>query len=88
MAAKPRRFVFTTALVKRQDRRVYIFDVPEHVSQAVGRRGPIPAIATYGKEVEVHQRLVPMGGGRHWLQLSPGSICRSARVRGFNPVHM
>ncbi len=87
MAAKPRRFVFTAPLVKREDRLVYILEVPQHVTEALGRRGPIPVVATYGKEVEVHQSLVPMGGGRHWLQLNARTRA-DLKIEPGDPVHV
>lgn len=37
---------------------------------ALGRRGPVPILATLGEAIEIQASLVPMGGGRHWLQLN------------------
>jgi len=76
-ASSPRRFAFTVPLVRlrRGGSSVYILEIPERVSSAIGRRGPVPILATLGKGVEVQASLVPMGGGRHWLQLN-------ARTRG------
>ena len=39
-------------------------------SLAIGRRGPVPIVATLNKAVEIQASLVPMGGGRHRLQLN------------------
>jgi uncharacterized protein DUF1905/bacteriocin resistance YdeI/OmpD-like protein len=76
-AEHPRRFVFTVPLVKLGKLRafVYALEIPERVSSAIGRRGPVPIVATLGGTVEIQASLVPMGGGRHRLQLN-------ARTRG------
>jgi len=71
-----RRFTFTVPLVKlRRGGAVYALEIPERVSAAIGRRGPVPIVATLNRTVELQASLVPMGGGRHWLQLN-------ARTRG------
>jgi Bacteriocin-protection, YdeI or OmpD-Associated/Domain of unknown function (DUF1905) len=54
---------------------MYVLEIPEGVSSVIGRRGPVPILATLDKTVEVQASLVPMGGGRHRLQLN-------ARTRG------
>jgi hypothetical protein len=69
-AARPRNFKFTVPVVKLAKRAVYIVEVPKKISVAVGRRGPVPIVATLNNAVEVQVSLVPMGGGRHWLQLN------------------
>jgi len=75
-ASGPRRFKFTVPLVKLTGGApMYILEIPEHVSAAIGRRGPVPILATLGDDVEIQASLVPMGGGRHRLQLN-------ARTRG------
>ena len=72
----PRRFAFTVPLVNLgQGTPLYALEIPEAVSSAIGRRGPVPVVATLNKTVEVQASLVPMGGGRHRLQLN-------ARTRG------
>lgn len=74
--AGPRRFVFTTPLVNLAGAGpVYGVAIPERVSSAIGRRGPVPIVALLNKAVEVQASMVPMGGGRHRLQLN-------ARARG------
>jgi hypothetical protein len=65
-----RSFKFTVPLVKLEKHPVYILEVPEKVSEAVGRRGPVPIVATLNNKVEIQVSMVPMGGGRHWLQLN------------------
>jgi len=54
---------------------MYLLEIPEDVSAAIGRRGPVPIVATLGDDTEIQASLVPMGGGRHRLQLN-------ARTRG------
>jgi Domain of unknown function (DUF1905)/Bacteriocin-protection, YdeI or OmpD-Associated len=71
----PRSFAFTVPLVKLDKFSRYVLEIPEGVSTAIGRRGPVPILATLGEAVEIQASLVPMGGGRHWLQLN-------ARTRG------
>jgi Domain of unknown function (DUF1905)/Bacteriocin-protection, YdeI or OmpD-Associated len=67
----PRRFAFTVPLVKlHRGASVYILEIPEDVSLAIGRRGPVPILATLSGDVAIQASLVPMGGGRHWLQLN------------------
>jgi hypothetical protein len=47
-----------------------MLEIPEGVSSSIGRRGPVPIVATLDKAVEIQASLVPMGGGRHRLQLN------------------
>jgi hypothetical protein len=49
---------------------LYGLEIPERVSAAIGRRGPVPIVATLNRSVEIQASLVPMGGGRHRLQLN------------------
>lgn len=75
-APATRRFVFTVPLVKlHRGGSVYVLEIPEKVTSSIGRRGPVPILATLNRAVEIQASLVPMGGGRHWLQLN-------ARARG------
>jgi Domain of unknown function (DUF1905)/Bacteriocin-protection, YdeI or OmpD-Associated len=69
-AGRPRSFKFTVPLVKLAKQSVYILEVPKKISVAVARRGPVPIVATLNNTVEVQVSMVPMGGGRHWLQLN------------------
>jgi hypothetical protein len=71
------RFTFTASLVKLGDPRafVYALGIPERVTSAIGRRGPVPIVATLNGTVEIQASLVPMGGGKHRLGLN-------ARTRG------
>ena len=72
----PGRFAFTVPLVQlHRGGSVYVLEIPERVSAAIGRRGPVPIVATLNAAVEIQASLVPMGGGRHRLQLN-------ARTRG------
>jgi hypothetical protein len=72
----PLRFAFTVPLVKLTGAgTVYALEIPQPVTLAIGRRGPVPIVATLNRTVEIQASLVPMGGGRHRLQLI-------ARTRG------
>lgn len=66
------RFQFTAPLVKldRGKTAVWILEVPERITKAVGRRGPIPMEALLNRSADLQASLVPMGGGRHWIQLN------------------
>ena len=68
----PAHFVFTVPLVRLQfgGTSKYLLEIPERVSSSIGRRGPVPIVATLNKAVEIQASLVPMGGGRHRLQLN------------------
>jgi hypothetical protein len=67
-----RRFAFTVPLVKLQmgTTSLYALEIPERVTAAIGRRGPVPIVATLNRATEIQASLVPMGGGRHRLQLN------------------
>jgi hypothetical protein len=64
------RFVFQVPLMRLRAGSVYALEIPERVSKAIGRRGPVPIVAELNGTVEIQASLVPMGGGRHWLQLN------------------
>jgi Domain of unknown function (DUF1905) len=49
---------------------LYALEIPGSVSSVIGRRGPAPILATLNKAVEIQASLVPMGGGKHRLQLN------------------
>ena len=49
---------------------MFVLPIPEDVSAAIGRRGPVPIVATLNRTVELQASLVPMGKGRHRLQLN------------------
>jgi hypothetical protein len=68
----PHRFSFTVPLMKlgRGGSHLYALEIPERVSLTIGRRGPVPIVATLNKAVEIQASLVPTGGGRHRLQLN------------------
>jgi hypothetical protein len=65
------RFAFTVPLVKHRGAgAMYVLQIPERVSAAIGRRGPVPLVATLNNAAEVQASLVPVGGGKHRLQLN------------------
>ena len=71
-AKSDRHFVFTAPLVKLGfgGSSLYALEVPRRISSAIGRRGPVPIVATLNNSVELQASLVPMGGGRHRLGLN------------------
>jgi len=66
--AAGRRFKFTTKL--EHEKAYYFISVPVSVSRAIGKRGPVPIVATVNRVAEVRASIVPCGGGRHRLQLN------------------
>ncbi len=68
----PRRFIFTGPLVRLRlgNTSLYMLEIPESVSSSIGRRGPVPIVATLNDAAEIQASLVPMGGGKHRLQLN------------------
>lgn len=53
---------------------IYWISIPRHVSRDIGVRGPVPVVAMVNGDTEVRASIVPIGEGRHRLQLN-------ARVR-------
>jgi hypothetical protein len=78
------RFTFSGPL-ERLYRGVsrYVVIVPEEITKAIGKRGPVPILAKVNGKVEYQASLVPMGGGRHWLQLNG----RARKALGLEPGH-
>jgi hypothetical protein len=71
MPERLRRFTFTASLVKLGvGASAYVLEIPERVSSAIGRRGPVPIVGPLNSAVEIQASMVPMGGGRHRLQLN------------------
>lgn len=68
-------FTFSTPLLKTPKGTFYWISIPASVSRDIRRRGPVPVISTINEATELRASLVPIGGGRHRLQLN-------ARVRG------
>jgi hypothetical protein len=68
-----RTFEFRARL--ERDKGYYSISIPASVSRAIGKRGPVPVVATVNRSIEVRASIVPCGGGRHRLQLN-------ARARG------
>jgi hypothetical protein len=73
MRADEKTFSFSTLL--RQSRAFYWIAIPARVSRSSGRRGPVPVVATINGSTELRASIVPIGSGRHRLQVP-------ARVRG------
>ena len=48
----------------------FYVDVPERVSKAIGKRGPVPVSAVINSVAEFTASLFPLGGGRHGLRLN------------------
>ena len=49
---------------------MYAPGIPERISSAIGRGGPVPVLAKLNRSVEIQVSLVTMGGGKHRLQLN------------------
>ncbi|HEX8800807.1 MAG TPA: DUF1905 domain-containing protein, partial [Terriglobales bacterium] len=49
---------------------MYAPEIPERISSAIRRRGPVPVLAKLNRSVEIQASLVPMGGGRSHPQLN------------------
>lgn len=71
--AAGRAFTFSTTL-RQTPRSLYWIAIPAKVSQAIGRRGPVPVVSTINGTTEFRASIVPIGEGRHRLQIN-------ARVR-------
>jgi Domain of unknown function (DUF1905)/Bacteriocin-protection, YdeI or OmpD-Associated len=63
-------FTFSPRLEQIPGGGPYYVSVPAGVSEAIGRRGIVPVVATVNGVAEVHASMVPCGGGRHRLRLN------------------
>jgi hypothetical protein len=76
MKPKPdRRFRFVAPLLQPKPGGYFYVDVPERISKAIGKRGPVPVSAVItgklgGEPAEFTASLFPLGGGRHGLRLN------------------
>ncbi len=66
---------------------MYLLEIPTGVTKAIGRRGLVPVIATLDDCVELQASLVPMGGGKHRLQLNE-RIRRELDIEPGDRVHV
>ncbi len=78
-AAAARTFEFSVKLERAPNAPFYSIAIPASVSRALGKRGPIPIIALVNGRAELRASLVPVGGGRHRLQL-PARVRRDAKA--------
>jgi uncharacterized protein DUF1905/bacteriocin resistance YdeI/OmpD-like protein len=74
-------FTFSTSLRRTLKGAFYWISIPARVSRDIGRRGPVPVVSTINGTTELRASLVPIGGGRHRLQLN-------ARVRSEAGVEL
>src|SRR5271167_2571911 len=65
-----RAFAFSPRLEQLPGGGPYYVSIPAAVSEAIGRRGIVPVVATVNGVAEVHASIVPCGGGRHRLRLN------------------
>jgi hypothetical protein len=65
-----RHFTFTAKLVQVERGGYYAVDVPTRISQAIGKRGPVPVSATVNKVAHFKASLSPAGDGRHRLRMN------------------
>jgi hypothetical protein len=63
-------FSFSTPLRKAPGYPFYFVEIPARVSRAIGRRGPVAVVSTIQGKTELCASIVPIGGGRHRLQLN------------------
>jgi hypothetical protein len=69
-AASPRVFTFASPLEQIPGGGPFFVSIPASVSQAIGRRGIVPIVATVNDVAEVRASMIPCGGGRHRLRLN------------------
>jgi hypothetical protein len=65
-----RKFSFVSQLEQVQSGGYYAVDVPMKISQAIGKRGPVPVSARINNVAEFRASLSPAGGGRHRLRMN------------------
>ncbi len=63
-----RQFVFRARLQKTGG--IYAVDVPERISKAAGKRGPVPVRAVVNEVARFSASISPAGGGRHRLRIN------------------
>ena len=68
--ASDRQFAFTSKLVQVERGGYYAVDVPARISQAIGKRGPVPVSARINNVAHFEASLSPAGGGRHRLRMN------------------
>ncbi len=81
VGARDATFAFRTVLRKTPGHPFYWIAVPKTVSRELGRRGPVPIAGTINGATEVRASLVPIGEGRHRLQLN----ARARAEAGIEP---
>lgn len=70
VTGKDRKFRFTAKLARVTPGGYYAVDVPEKISKAIGKRGPIPVRAVVNNLADFTASLSPAGGGRHRLRMN------------------
>jgi hypothetical protein len=68
--AREGAFAFSPRLEQVPDGGPYYVSIPAHVSEAIGRRGIVPIVASVNGVSEVRASMIPCGGGRHRLRLN------------------
>jgi hypothetical protein len=63
-------FEFSARLEQVPHGGPYYVSIPAAVTEAIGRRGIVPVVASVNGVAEVHASMVPCGGGRHRLRLN------------------
>jgi hypothetical protein len=69
-SAPRRAFAFSPRLEQVPGGGPYFVSIPAAVSEAIGRRGIVPVVASVNGVVEVRASMIPCGGGRHRLRLN------------------
>jgi hypothetical protein len=66
----PRTFAFSPRLEQVSGGGPYYISIPADVSEAIGRRGIVPVVASVNGVADVRASMIPCGGGRHRLRLN------------------
>lgn len=80
-----RQFRFAARLEHGMVGGYFAVEVPARISQAIGKRGPIPVKATINNVAEFMASLSPAGGGRHRLRLN-ARVREEARAKSGDSV--
>jgi hypothetical protein len=65
-----RKFSFVARLAQVERGGFYAVEVPAKITQAIGKRGPIPVTAQINNVAEFTASLSPAGDGRHRLRMN------------------
>jgi Bacteriocin-protection, YdeI or OmpD-Associated/Domain of unknown function (DUF1905) len=82
-------FTFAPRLEQVPHGGPYYVAIPARITQAIGRRGIVPVVASVNGVAEVRASMVPCGGGRHRLRLNAATRdAADAKLGGRLLVHL